>query len=67
MEESNSNSPKLLRIREVMQRTGLSKSTIYSLMKADEFPHPVRVGERIVRWLAADVDASILAWAARRS
>ena len=47
---------RLLRLPEVMERTGVSKATIYRLTKADEFPKPVHLGVRAVAWDAQSVD-----------
>ena len=47
---------RLLRLPEVMERTGLSKPSIYRLIKADKFPKQVRVGVRAVRWKAHRID-----------
>ena len=52
----------LLRRTEVEARTGLSRSTLYRLMRAGEFPEPLRVGPRAVRWVAGEVDE----WLAER-
>ncbi len=40
----------------VQHRTGLSKSTIYALIKAGKFPEPVRLGSRCSRWKSSDLD-----------
>ena len=48
-----------LRRREVQDRTGLSKSTIYEKIKSGEFPKPVRLGDRDARsvgWVSSEVD-----------
>jgi prophage regulatory protein len=45
-----------LKIREVQQRTGLSRSTIYALMMKGEFPQNFSLGgSRSVAWSAAAV------------
>lgn len=49
---------KLLRIGEVIRRTGLSKATIYAWIKDDLFPRPIRVGKRAVRW----IEKELVAW-----
>lgn len=49
---------RLLRRRQVEDITGLSRSSIYRLMRNEEFPLPVKVGPAAVRWKASD----ILAW-----
>ena len=40
----------LAKLPAVMCATGLSRSTIYARVKAGEFPHPVKLGERAVAW-----------------
>lgn len=54
---------RLLRRREVEERTGLSRSTIYEWMRARKFPRPITLGTRTVRWHQHDVDA----WIAQRA
>lgn len=49
----------LLRCHEVTKLVGLSRSTIYVLVKDGKFPSPIQVGPRAVRWLASEVDAWI--------
>ena len=46
---------RLLRRCEVEAITGLSRSSIYRLMKDGGFPRPVRVGPGAVRWRASDI------------
>ena len=41
---------RLLTRPEVETRCGIARSTIYRLMRAGEFPSPIRVGRRAVRW-----------------
>lgn len=41
---------KLLRLRDVIDRTGLSRSTIYRRLDDGIFPAPVRIGDFAVRW-----------------
>lgn len=49
----------LLRAADVARRTGLSVSTIERLVRRSEFPAPIRVAGRSVRWLASEVAAWI--------
>lgn len=49
----------ILRLPQVKQRTGLSRSTIYARIKAGQFNAPISLGARAVGWLASDVDAFI--------
>ena len=46
------------RLPEVILQTGLSRSTIYEMIKRDEFPRQFNLGARAVGWVADDV----LAW-----
>jgi len=48
---------KFLRIRQVMQLTGLSRMTIYRLELAGRFPKRRRLSENSVAWLESDIEA----------
>ncbi len=45
----------ILRLKEVLARTGLSKSTIYDYMARDLFPKPLRLGARSIGWREKEV------------
>lgn len=47
---------RILRLTEVIHRTGLARSTIYKLMKAHEFPQAVPLMVRTVGWIESEVD-----------
>ena len=47
---------RILRQPEVLARTGLSKSTIYQLIKEKQFKPPIKLGARAVGWLENDID-----------
>jgi prophage regulatory protein len=47
---------KVLRCPQVQQRTGLSRSTLYSLFASNQFPRPIKLTSRSVGWLSSDVD-----------
>jgi prophage regulatory protein len=49
--------PSLLRRPEVSRRTGLSRTTIYRLVRAGEFPAPRQISLRAVAWVESEVDA----------
>ena len=49
----------LLRLPEVEAVVGMKKSKIYSLLQEGQFPAPVRLGPRSVRWKASAVSAWI--------
>lgn len=43
--------------RQVEERTGLSRSSLYRLTAAGSFLRPLRVSERSVGWWASGIDA----------
>lgn len=51
--------PKLLRLNQVLDRVGLSRSTLYALIKAGEFPRQRQLSARSVGWVEAEVNAWI--------
>lgn len=50
---------RLLRLRDVKQKTGLGTSTIYRRIADGTFPVPRSLGPNTVRWLQSDIDAWI--------
>ena len=55
--EQRMNPPiRILRLPEVLKRTGLSRSTIYVRLAEGRFPQPVRLGGRAVGWIEAEID-----------
>ena len=48
---------RMLRLPQVLERTGMSRSTIYSWMDRQEFPAPVKLGPRAIAWRDADIEA----------
>lgn len=52
----------LIRLPQVQAIVPYSRSTIYSLVAAREFPQPVKLGPRASAWVKAEVEA----WAERR-
>ena len=53
---------KILRLRAVLARTGLTRSMAYALIKAGSFPVPINLGARAVGWLESEIDT----WLAER-
>ena len=53
---------RLLRLSEVLTRTGLARTTIYRKMRDGSFPEPLKIGARAVRW----PESEITAWLAAR-
>ena len=56
MEQRTNPPTRFLRLPEVLERTGLSRSTIYVRLAAGCFPRPVALGGRAVGWIEAEVD-----------
>jgi prophage regulatory protein len=51
---------KILRLPDVIERVGFSRSSIYAFVDNGTFPKPVQIGIRAVGWLDSDVDDWIL-------
>ena len=47
----------LLKLPTVVNLTGISKTTIYTKVASNEFPKPVRIGNRCTRFRARDIVA----------
>lgn len=50
---------RLLRLRDVTARTGMSRSTIYRRIDDKTFPKPVKIGDFAVRWRESTIDGWI--------
>ena len=50
---------RLLRLPEVMELTGLSKTTIYRLEAIGRFPKRIKLGSNCVAWIAAETQQFI--------
>jgi len=46
---------KILRLPDVIESTGLARSTIYKKIAEHSFPCPISLGNKCVGWLEADV------------
>ena len=60
------NQNRFLRIRHVVERTGLPASTIYAKMACGAFPRSIPLGPRVRAWLETEIDAWIDARVAER-
>lgn len=49
-------STRILRQPDVIARTGLSKSTLYELIRKRQLKAPIKLGARAVGWLESDID-----------
>jgi len=48
-------SPLLLRIKDVMDMTSMSRSTIYRMIGQDQFPKQKSIGDRQARWSTQEI------------
>lgn len=55
--KNNLNQTRLIRRKEVQDKTGLGASSIYSLIAKGTFPKPLNLSERRVAWLESEIDA----------
>lgn len=53
---------RILRLPDVIQKTGLGRDTLYKLARRDEFPRPVKLSERASGWVESEIDD----WIAKR-
>ena len=51
---------RILKLKEVLSRTGLGKTTMYMLISNGDFPQQIPLGLRAVGWLESEVGAWIL-------
>ncbi|AVR85001.1 MULTISPECIES: helix-turn-helix transcriptional regulator [Pseudomonas] len=52
---------RIIRLKEVIDSTGLARSTIYKYIGEGTFPKPVSLGDRCVGWVDSEVYDWILA------
>ncbi len=57
---------RLLSLREVIEITSFSRSSIYGYIKKAQFPKAVHVGQRKVAWIKAEIDAWVAGKVAAR-
>lgn len=53
--ENEIDNARLIRLLSVMDKTGISKSYIYVLVKQGLFPKPVKLSERSVAWVESEI------------
>ncbi|MAX56789.1 MAG: transcriptional regulator [Alcanivoracaceae bacterium] len=51
---------RIMRLKEVMDTTGLGRSYIYKLIADGVFPKPVPLGARATGWVSDEVESWIL-------
>lgn len=50
---------RLIRISEVLHRTGFSRSQIYRLVAMGQFPRPIRIAEATSAWIESEIQTWI--------
>ena len=50
---------RLLRLPEVMDKTGFGRASIYRYVALKKFPQPVKLGVRAIAWRSDEVDVWI--------
>lgn len=48
---------KILRLNQILEATGLKRTSLYQLIAADKFPAPLRLGERAIGFYEDEVAA----------
>ncbi|MGE8445881.1 AlpA family transcriptional regulator [Comamonas sediminis] len=50
---------RVLKLKDVLSKTGLGKTTLYKLIGLSEFPKPISLGLRSVGWIENEIEAWI--------
>ena len=45
-----------IRLKDVIKKTNLSRSTIYRFVQNNDFPKPVKLGERSIAWVENEIN-----------
>ena len=53
---NNPKKEKLIRMHEVLNRTGFCRAWIYRLIKQNRFPKPIKIGERAIGFIESELD-----------
>ena len=49
-------SHRFLRLSQVLDKTGLKRSQVYTYMKTGDFPKSVKIGPSSVAWLESEIE-----------
>ena len=49
-------SQSLIRMSEVLRRTGYGKAWVYRLISKGNFPHPIKIGSRSIAFIESEID-----------
>lgn len=58
---------RFMRLPEVLNTCGLSRSTIYDLISREQFPSQISLGGKNVAWLASEIDGWMQSRIAQRA
>jgi len=64
---TNDSAFRILRRKDVENRTGLSRSSIYLRMQRGTFPSQIKLGTRAVGWLEQEIEAWLEARVSERN
>lgn len=56
MNTSNTQTTRLIRLPEVLHKTGYKKTWIYRLITENKFPKPIKLCSRAVAFIEAEID-----------
>ena len=57
----------VLRMKDVIKKTGLCRSAIYKFIRNNSFPRPIKMGEKATGWVDSEIDDWILSKMANRT
>lgn len=49
----------MLKLQQIMKLTGIGRSTMYNLIRSEQWPQPIKITKRSNRWLSTEVDVMI--------
>lgn len=58
---ANVSQESLIRLPEVMRRTGMSKTDVYRKIKSGDFPKQIRRSHKVAVWVERQIDAWVMA------
>lgn len=47
---------RIIRIADVLDKTGFSRTTVYRMMDKFDFPRPIALGGQAVGWVESEID-----------
>lgn len=56
MENASKITKRIIKLPEVISQTGLSRSSIYAKIEANEFPKSIGLGARSVGWIEEEIN-----------